>query len=112
MKTGKLSLTVALLVLAFALPALPAMAKEESPMSDIGVFDDATAKQAWSGRDTYSPYVNQAYPTRVFWGDTHLHTALSVDSTVFGATVGPEEAYRFARGEEVRASSGQQVRLS
>ena len=112
MGTGKLSLTVVLLALAGALLALPAVAKEESPMSDIGVYDEATAKQAWSGRDTYSPYVNQAYPTRVFWGDTHLHTALSVDATVFGATLGQEEAYRFARGEEVRASSGQRVRLS
>ena len=79
---------------------------------DAGVLDDATAEQAWRGRDTYSPYANQAYPTRVFWGDTHLHTALSVDSTVFGATVGVEEAYRFARGEEVKASSGQRIRLS
>ena len=79
---------------------------------DIGFFDDATATRAWSERDTYSPYVNQAYPTRVFWGDTHLHTALSVDATVFGATVGQEDAYRFARGEEVRASSGQRIRLS
>ena len=92
--------------------AVPAMAQQESPMSDIGVYDNATAKQAWGERDSYSPYVKQAYPTRVFWGDTHLHTALSVDATVFGATLGQEEAYRFARGEEVRASSGQRVRLS
>ena len=102
----------AIATLAFASVAIPAMAEQQTPMSDIGVFDDTTAKQAWNGRDTYSPYANQAYPTRVFWGDTHLHTALSVDATVFGATVGVADAYRFARGEEVRASSGQQVRLS
>ena len=102
----------AIIALAIALLPLTVLAQKESPMTDIGVYDDATAKQAWRGRDTYSPYVNQAYPTRVFWGDTHLHTALSVDATVFGATVGPEEAYRFARGEEVQASSGQRVRLS
>ena len=112
MKTILLSMTLTLSIFAGLLLALPAMAKEESPMSDIGVYDDATAKQAWSGRKTYSPYANQAYPTRVFWGDTHLHTALSADSTVFGATLEQEDAYRFARGEEVRASSGQEVRLS
>jgi len=95
-----------LVVVAFGAYAVPAFAQ------DIGVYDDATAKQAWSGRETYSPYANQVYPTRVFWGDTHLHTALSADSTVFGATVGVEDAYRFARGEEVRASAGQRVRLS
>ena len=103
---------IALTAVALAGLCVPAMAQKESPIQDIGVLDDATAKQAWSGRDTYSPYTKQAYPTRVFWGDTHLHTALSVDATVFGATVGVEGAYRFARGEEVRSSSGQRVKLS
>ena len=102
----------ALAVALGALLASGALAQDKAQMSDIGVFDDATARQAWSERDTYSPYVDQSYPTRVFWGDTHLHTGLSVDSTVFGATLGQEEAYRFARGEEVRASAGQRVRLS
>ena len=109
MKTSNSSLTT-ITLLAGALLTASAMA--EAPMQDIGVYDDTTAKQAWGERDTYSPYTKQAYPTRVFWGDTHLHTALSVDATVFGATVGVEDAYRYARGEEVRASSGQRVKLS
>src|ERR1700693_1936755 len=46
----------------------------------------------------YSPYAGRTYPTRVLWGDTHLHTANSLDAAVFGNTLGPEEAYRFARG--------------
>ena len=25
------------------------------------------------------------FPTQVFWGDTHLHTSLSVDAGLFGA---------------------------
>jgi hypothetical protein len=89
-----------------------AFAAFTAPASAQYVLDDATAEETYGERHTYSPYVNQAYPTRVFWGDTHLHTALSVDATVFGATVGQEDAYRFARGEQVRASSGQRVRLS
>ena len=44
---------------------------------DIGILDKATADQAWTTRETYSPYADQPYPTRVFWGDTHLHTSLS-----------------------------------
>jgi hypothetical protein len=91
---------------------VPAMSQSETLIADQGVYDDAIAKQAWSTRDTYSPYAQQAYATQVFWGDTHLHTALSVDSTIFSATLGLEDAYRFARGEEVRASSGQRVKLS
>ena len=53
-----------------------------------------------------------AYPTRVFFGDTHLHTAMSMDAGAFGNRLGVEDAYRFARGEEVMASSGQKAKLS
>jgi hypothetical protein len=59
----------------------------------------------------YSPYAKRSFPDRVFWGDTHLHTGLSMDAGLFGARLGLDEAYRFARGEEVMASSGQPVRL-
>ena len=51
------------------------------------------------------------YPTRVFWGDTHLHTSQSLDAVMFGTRLGPEEAYRFARGEEVTTSTGQAAQL-
>ncbi len=53
-----------------------------------------------------------AYPTHVFFGDTHLHTAMSMDAGAFGNRLGVEDAYRFARGEEVMASSGQKAKLS
>lgn len=59
----------------------------------------------------YSPYAQRSFPDKVFWGDTHLHTGLSMDAGLFGARLGLEDAYRFARGEEVIASSGQPVRL-
>jgi len=66
-----------------------------------------------SGAEAYSPWAGEAHPTRVYWGDTHLHTKLSVDAAASGAlTLGPEEAYRVARGEEVTSSHGQRVRLS
>jgi hypothetical protein len=61
---------------------------------------------------SYSPYAGHNYPTRALWGDTHLHTANSLDAAAFGNTLGPEQAYRFARGEEVVSASGQQVKLS
>lgn len=50
-------------------------------------------------------------PERVFWGDTHIHTSNSVDAFGFGVRLGPEEALRFARGEEVTASSGMKAKL-
>ena len=60
----------------------------------------------------YSPYAERSFPDRVYWGDTHLHTGLSMDAGLFGARLGLDEAYRFARGEEVTASSGQPARLA
>jgi hypothetical protein len=60
----------------------------------------------------YSPYAGRKFPTKVFWGDTHLHTSNSLDARAFGVTLGPEEAYRLARGEEVIASHGERVKLS
>jgi hypothetical protein len=60
----------------------------------------------------YSPYAGRDFPARVFFGDTHVHTATSFDSGAFGTTLGPEDAYRFARGETLISNSGQPVRLS
>lgn len=60
----------------------------------------------------YSPYAQRSFPDQVYWGDTHLHTALSMDAGLFGARLGLDDAYRFARGEEVMASSGQPAKLA
>ena len=60
----------------------------------------------------YSPYVNRSFPQRVFWGDTHLHTSYSVDAGFLGNTnVGPEEAYRFAKGEAITTTTQQRAQL-
>ncbi len=45
------------------------------------------------------------------WGDTHVHTNLSADAGLAGNRLSPEMAYRFARGEEVRSSTGLQAKL-
>jgi hypothetical protein len=53
-----------------------------------------------------------AFPERVYWGDAHLHTSNSVDAFGFGVRLGPEEALRFARGEEVTSTTGIKARLA
>jgi len=60
----------------------------------------------------YSPYAGRSYPTRVFFGDTHLHTANSGDAFTEGNKLSPEDAYRYARGEEVISSTGLPIKLS
>jgi len=59
----------------------------------------------------YSPYLGYTYPDRVFFGDTHLHTSYSTDAGMIGNVLGPDEAYRFAKGEIVTASNGLRARL-
>src|SRR5436190_2622972 len=44
-----------------------------------------------------------------FFGDLHLHTAFSADANFFGATLLPEDAYKYAMGEEVNYM-GQKVK--
>ena len=69
-------------------------------------------KGAFPAQKHFSPYAGRNFPTQVFWGDTHLHTGMSMDAGAFGARLGPEDAYRFARGEELTSSTGLQVKLS
>jgi Protein of unknown function (DUF3604) len=59
----------------------------------------------------YSPYADRRYPTRVYWGDQHLHTSSSADAGLVGDRLGPDDAFRFARGEQLRSSTGQLVQL-
>jgi hypothetical protein len=60
----------------------------------------------------YSPYVEDHFPNRVLFGDTHLHTSWSTDAGMAGATLGPDEAYRVSRGEVVTSHLGWKVRLN
>ena len=60
----------------------------------------------------YSPYAGRNYPTRPLWGEQHLHTSWSADAIASGTRVGPDEALRYAKGEEITSSTGQQVKLS
>jgi hypothetical protein len=78
---------------------------------DIGNADPEQLKSLMSKRP-YSPYAGRTFATRVFWGDTHLHTGFSMDAGAFGARLTPVDAYRFAKGNEISASSGQPVKLS
>jgi hypothetical protein len=113
MRTMRVLFATALapLIAAFASPGANAQQSATEIGTDVGTFyrDEAAPLYKPPG---YSPYAGANYPTRVLWGDTHLHTANSLDAAAFGNTLGPEVAYRFARGEEVVSSSGQPVRLS
>ena len=53
----------------------------------------------------------QTLPRQLLWGDTHLHTRFSFDAGMVLNTLGPDEAYKFARGETVISSLGVPAKL-
>jgi uncharacterized protein DUF3604 len=97
-----------LMLLSLPMSLAPAMAFAQ----DTGTLDSAQAAKAYPTKPPYSPYAGRNYPVRPLFGDTHLHTSFSMDAGAFGARLSPRDAYRFARGEEVTASSGQPAKLS
>ena len=51
--------------------------------------------------------VAHVYPEQPLWGDTHVHTNISMDAFSLGNThLGPAAAYEFAKGNPVTLASG------
>jgi len=90
------SLLGALLFAALVGPAVASDAPPTAPPKDV----------------SYSPYPEQDHPNQVFFGDTHLHTSYSTDAGLFGNSLGPDAAYRFAKGQTVVSSTGLNARLA
>jgi hypothetical protein len=93
----KINLVLPAAALAIALPA---------------IADQLPTKEGTAGaaKKQYSPYVGRSFPTQPFFGDTHLHTAVSVDAGTM-CTVEQEDAFRFARGEEITTTQGLRAKL-
>ena len=105
------SLKVSSLALLAVCLATAAWTQEEATSGDAGSLTDEDAQKLFKPRP-YSPYAGRNFPTRPLFGDTHTHTGFSMDAGAFGARLSPADAYRFAKGEEVMASSGQPAKLS
>ncbi len=67
--------------------------------------------KASEGQIASDKEVTSGVATKLLWGDTHLHTSNSIDAFGFGVKLGPEEALRFARGEEVTSTWGLKAKL-
>jgi hypothetical protein len=99
------SLVVVAVALAGGAPS-PAVAQQ------VGLVPTEEEGRSTIKEPSYSPYAGRRFPTQVYWGDTHVHTSNSLDARALGATLGPEEAFRFARGEEVTSATRLRVKLS
>ena len=102
-------LIVPLLILVLGATALAATSGDRDPVGLTPKIDQVENVVKAPG---YSPYAGRNFPTEVYWGDTHLHTKLSLDARGFGVTLGPAEAFRLARGEEIVTTNGQLIKLS
>ncbi|HPV67792.1 MAG TPA: DUF3604 domain-containing protein [Sphingorhabdus lacus] len=74
--------------------------QEKSILDDSHIAQIASDKEVTSGP-----------AMKLLWGDTHLHTSNSIDAFGFGVKLGPEEALRFARGEEITSTWGLKAKL-
>jgi hypothetical protein len=81
---------------------------QEMPAYEV---DSGMLSEKYRGK-SYSPYAKRDFADELLWGDSHLHTGISFDAGTAGATLLPEDAYRFARGEEVTSSYGIPAKLS
>ena len=121
MSLKRLSLTTTVAAVASMLAQAPApeaaVPTDEVPARGVIVEDYGDLTQMRAGEPVpqakgYSPYAGRKYPTRVLWGDTHVHTSNSPDAFAGGNRFTPEEAYRIARGEEFISSTGLPAKLS
>ena len=95
-------------LVALAACALTSVAWSQEPGNHEALTKDDIAKIT---KPEFSPYAGRHFPTKVLWGDTHLHTAVSVDAGTMNR-IGQEDAFRFARGEEISTTHGLRVKLS
>ncbi len=58
----------------------------------------------------FSPYADREYPTKLLFGEQHIHSALSADAGGGGTKLLPRDLYRFAKGEQVMSNTNQPVK--
>ena len=83
-------------LLVCTLAAVASVVAQVPPPKDT----EAVLSKSYTGK-SYSPYAQRGFPSRPYWGDTHLHTDISMDAGAFGNRLGLDVGYRFARGDEV-----------
>ena len=102
----KINTIASLLASLLASVTLTSQAQVNPTAKDIDILS-----REYTGK-VYSPYAGRDFPSNVYFGDTHLHTDISMDAGAFGNRLGLDPAYKFARGEQVESTNAGPVRLS
>ncbi|WP_068114666.1 DUF3604 domain-containing protein [Tropicimonas marinistellae] len=88
-----------------------ALAVGQSPATANEFAHDQGKVEENLSDDHFSPYAGRDFLMTPLWGDSHLHTMVSVDAGTM-TRLSQEQAFRFARGEEVTTTHGLKAKLS
>ncbi|MGI9523774.1 MAG: DUF3604 domain-containing protein [Hyphomicrobiaceae bacterium] len=102
----------AILMSVYAMVTIATFASAQDSVTTDGGTIDRSEIERFFNQPGYSPYAARTYPGRPLWGEQHLHTSWSPDAIAAGTRVGPDEALRYAKGAEIKSSTGQAVKLS
>ncbi len=91
-----LSLLVLIGILGFFIyrvlvPAGPILDPVDNPVRD----------RATLSKDLDESSIERNPQRNLYWGDLHVHTNMSFDAYIGGASRTPDEAYEFAQGKEI-----------
>ncbi len=73
--------------------------------ASTSINDHALAPAPAAPTEGYSEQKN------VYFGDVHVHTRYSLDAYLLGTEVSPDDSYRFAKGETITSSFGDEMKL-
>jgi hypothetical protein len=105
-----MELRAAALIAGAALTVTTSFAQDQASLGEITITAE-TAGDLYKAPG-YSPYAGRNFPTELLWGDTHLHSNVSMDARAAGVILSPRDAFRFARGDELVSTGGERVKLS
>jgi hypothetical protein len=74
------------------------------PTTELAGETERPEALAPSGRpysEERAPCANRDPLRQAFWGELHVHSELSADAWIWDVRGGPDDIYRFARGEEI-----------
>jgi len=102
---------VSYLVLALGLGVLGACGGGETPAAQTEHAAPESSQSAQTVGPEAAPVIATNPDKNAYFGDLHIHTANSFDAFIFGTRTGPDDAYRFAKGETISHDGGFEIAL-
>lgn len=85
----------------------PQQGSTDRPFQEVESEQESGITQPKNGTEPVAGDTN----LRAFFGNLHVHSGWSYDTHLIGTPATPDDAYRFAKGEEIALANGARVRL-